>query len=124
MTDAILAPISIGELFDKIGILEIKRARLEGEPLFHVKQELAALFPLADRCMRPSIEAAVERLFNVNLALWNIEDEIRVYESIGDFGPKFIELARSVYKTNDRRAALKREINIACGSAIVEEKHY
>lgn len=125
MTDTILAPISVGELFDKISILEIKRARLAGEPLDNVRRELAALSPLVDRLMeRPGLERAIGYLQDVNLELWHIEDEIRACEARGDFGSRFIELARSVYKVNDRRAALKREINLACGSTIVEEKYY
>lgn len=124
MTDAVLVPISIGELFDKISILRIKAARMEGDRLANVRCELAALAPLADRHMRPGIEKTVAYLHDVNLALWMIEDDIREYERVGDFGPQFIELARSVYKTNDRRAELKREINMACGSAIMEEKSY
>ena len=60
----------------------------------------------------------------VNLELWQLEDDIRDCERDGDFGPKFVELARSVYKTNDRRAALKREINTLLGSRLVEEKSY
>lgn len=124
MTDAIMAPISLGELFDKIGILEIKRARVQGEKKANVRRELSLLYPLADQHMRPDLKPAVDSLLEVNLALWNIEDEIREHEARGDFGKRFIELARSVYKTNDRRAELKREINIACGSVIIEEKNY
>jgi hypothetical protein len=122
-----LAPISLGELIDKITILEIKAVRL-GDPakLANVRNELALLtaarrkLPLAGT----NIEKLTAELKQVNEALWDIEDRIRDCERDQDFGPVFIELARSVYRTNDRRAALKREINLLAGSAIVEEKSY
>ena len=71
-----------------------------------------------------ALDALVGELQAVNEELWEIEDEIRACEAQGDFGPRFVELARSVYLTNDRRSAIKRRINEASGSAIVEEKLY
>ena len=69
-------------------------------------------------------EALAGELQAVNEELWDIEDEIRACEARGDFGPEFVELARSVYRTNDRRSAIKRRINLELGSALVEEKEY
>ena len=125
MSDAILAPISIGELFDKISILEIKATRLTGAAkLSNVRRELKALYPIAEQFAGHNVDDAKLGLWSVNLELWETEDRIRVCEARGDFGPEFIALARAVYQTNDRRAALKRQINTYFGSAIVEEKSY
>jgi Family of unknown function (DUF6165) len=116
-----------GELIDKITILEIKAERIgDEEKLRNVKAELAALRAARDRTilMCEPLELLTSELRAINQALWDIEDEIRCCERGGDFGPKFVELARSVYKNNDRRAALKRQINERLGSRIVEEKSY
>ena len=88
--------------------------------------ELAALRAAHQRALPPSEElrALTAELRTVNERLWQVEDEIRSCERNGDFGPRFIELARSVYQNNDRRAALKRRINQRLGSKIVEEKSY
>jgi hypothetical protein len=126
MTD-LLAPVSAGELLDKITILRIKAQRIEDpSKLRNVKAELSALEDVASRAIPGSPElAAVEAdLRSVNEALWDIEDEIRAHDARGDFGPDFVRLAQAVYRTNDRRAALKREINRLTGSALVEEKSY
>jgi len=72
----------------------------------------------------PEMAPYVSELKSINAALWDIEDEIREHEVCSDFGPRFIELARSVYLTNDRRASVKQRINVAFGSAITEEKSY
>jgi len=118
------APVSWGELVDKITILEIKAARIvDPAKLANVQRELQALVAVRDAQGKPPAMLAAE-LRQVNEALWDIEDRIRECEQRGDFGPTFIELARSVYKTNDRRAALKRRINDAMGSELVEEKSY
>lgn len=121
------APISIGELIDKIVILEIKASKMtDTGKLDHIRQELALLASARSRL--PLAEAEIEKLKaelkGVNEALWEIEDRIRDCERAQDFGPEFIELARSVYRTNDRRAAIKRQINELAGSAIIEEKSY
>lgn len=120
------APVSWGELIDKITILEIKSARLSApEALANVRRELAALeaaaAPLAGDAELAGLRA---ELAQVNGVLWDIEDRIREKEAAKDFGVEFVELARSVYRTNDRRAALKREINGLTGSELVEEKSY
>ncbi len=120
-------PVSPGELLDKLTILEIKAERIrEADKLANVRRELALL----DAVWR---DAALEtepvgrlraELKQVNEALWQIEDDIREQERSGRFGERFIALARSVYVTNDRRAAIKKAINVELGSAIVEEKSY
>jgi hypothetical protein len=121
------APISFGELIDKIVILEIKAAKIQDAgKLVHIRNELAlltaarAVFPLSDT----DIGDLKVELKWANEALWEIEDRIRDCERAQNFGPEFIALARSVYKTNDRRAAIKRQINDLAGSTIVEEKSY
>ena len=122
----ILVPISPGELLDKITILEIKLARMTDEAkLANVRLELEALAAVeATLATSTALSALRKALREVNEALWEIEDDIRDCERAGDFGSRFVELARAVYHTNDRRAALKREVNVALGSALVEEKSY
>ncbi len=90
----------------------------------NVRTELDALRKAADRSLPAAIEPLAERLKAVNTALWNIEDEIRRCEGLGDFGPRFVAMARSIYKTNDQRAAIKRQINALLGSELFEEKAY
>ena len=123
----ILVEIAPGELIDKITILEIKSERIaDVGKLKNVRVELDVLAAARDAAMAASAELAelTAQLKQVNEALWEIEDAIRDCERGGDFGPKFIELARSVYHSNDRRAALKRQINESLGSKLVEEKSY
>jgi hypothetical protein len=120
-------PGSAGELIDKITILAIKEKRItEPSKLANVHRELALLQKLKAECVPRGAELALleSELRSVNGSLWDVEDALRAHEARLDFGPAFIELARQVYKTNDRRAALKREINSLCNSAIVEEKSY
>lgn len=122
----ILAPASAGDVIDRLTILRIKAARI-ADPAANarVRLELDALQAVADRLPAADQLAALEaELFSVNLALWDIEDAVRDHERDGRFDAAFIEAARSVYRTNDRRAALKRRINLICGSDIVEEKSY
>ena len=123
----IMIEIAPGELLDKISILEIKLLRLSDPGKLHnVRVELAMLGRARDASLTvtPELEALCRRLRQVNEALWEIEDAIREEEHAARFGPRFIELARSVYRNNDERAAVKREINLLLGSAIVEEKSY
>ncbi|MBL8707542.1 MAG: hypothetical protein JNM30_22010, partial [Rhodospirillales bacterium] len=109
---------------DKITILEIKAARIaDAAKLANIRRELQALIAVRD-AQGTAPAALVAELGQVNEQLWDIEDRIRECEQRGDFGAAFIELARSVYKTNDRRAALKRKINDAMESELVEEKSY
>jgi len=123
----ISTPCSLGELIDKITVLRIKAERIgEEEKLANVRRELALLERLAreDGPVGSSIDFMTDRLAAVNARLWDIEDAIRICEREGDFGPRFLALARSVYGENDTRAALKRAINTLANSAIVEEKSY
>ncbi len=122
-----LVPVSWGELLDKISILQIKAERVvDPAALANVEAELAALMHVAAQgaLADPDIEAMRASLKQINDALWGIEDRIREKEAQQAFDAEFVELARSVYKTNDRRAAVKREINLHLKSALVEEKHY
>jgi hypothetical protein len=121
-----LVPISFGELIDKITILEIKSARIaEAEKLANIRNELNLLTTARARFpVSAEIEYLQAQLKQINEALWDIEDRIRHYERDKDFGSCFIELARTVYKTNDRRAAVKRQLNQLAGSSIIEEKSY
>ncbi len=119
--------VGAGELIDKITILKIKAERMtDAAKLRNVKHELDVLSKACAQHLAPSQE--LDRLENalrkVNEDLWVIEDDIRACEAVRDFGPKFIELARSVYVQNDLRAKLKKSINELSGSSIVEEKSY
>jgi len=123
----ILAPVSWGELLDKITILDIKAERIaDADKLANVRRERAALVAVAAQTdtARPEVAALINQLRAVNTTLWEVEDEIRDCERAKDFGPRFVELARQVYHTNDRRAALKRDLNQLLGSDLVEEKSY
>jgi|ERR1051326_2609799 hypothetical protein len=123
----ILAPISVGELIDKITILRIKRERIRAAPArANVERELDCLLDIRARASLDRVELAAleDELFQVNGRLWDIEDELRALEQNGKFAERFIELARSVYRLNDQRSVLKRRINTVTGSAIVEEKSY
>ncbi|TMK01350.1 MAG: hypothetical protein E6G77_08515 [Alphaproteobacteria bacterium] len=122
----ILVPISVGELMDKLTILEIKSERINNpSQLKNIVHELEALraVPLGDiDCtMLDKLKAELKR---VNARLWDVEDAIRDCDARGDFGGSFIELARAVYRLNDERARLKKAINLASGSRLFEEKSY
>jgi hypothetical protein len=119
--------ISAGELIDKITILEIKRDRIKDEAkLVNIRAELETLQAARAQAIHESEELSrvSADLRSVNEALWRIEDDIRDHERAKNFGPTFIELARAVYLTNDRRSDLKRQINALVGSRLVEEKSY
>ena len=123
----ISVPVSVGEVVDKVTILEIKSERIADKAkVANVKAELDALRPLVSGGVFDSAEVVdlTNGLRAVNAELWDIEDDIRAEEAAGRFGERFIELARAVYVTNDRRAELKKEINLATGSQLVEEKSY
>jgi len=124
---AVLVPVSWGEVIDKITILEIKAERLtDAAKLANVNKELSELAAVREREFPGHAELArlAARLKAINEKLWVIEDDIRDCERAKDFGPRFVELARAVYVTNDERAAVKRLVNEALGSALVEEKSY
>jgi hypothetical protein len=121
-----MTPVSVGELLDKLVILQIKAERIENpQQRANVIKERDALTVVAEPYQaREGIEAVVGDLKAVNEALWELEDRIRDCERRKDFGGEFREHARAIYVTNDRRAALKKRINALCGSALVEEKAY
>ena len=117
-------PVSVGELVDKITILQIKANRFSGEALGNVQRELALLEGVLAGCGVKLPTELIDALSEINQRLWTIEDAIRECESSNCFDDRFIELARSVYRCNDQRAALKRQINTATGSHLIEEKGY
>jgi hypothetical protein len=123
----ILVPISPGDLFDRITILDIKSRRInDPDKLRNVHTEHAALVAVQKASIVETayLASLVHELQAVNESLWDVEDRLRECERSQDFGPRFIELARSVYKYNDHRAKVKRQINEALGSDLVEEKSY
>ncbi|MEX2297847.1 MAG: hypothetical protein WD715_10550 [Dongiaceae bacterium] len=123
----IRVPLSVGELIDKLTILDIKAGRIaDPGKRANVVREQILLRETVKQSVPPSAELdrLTADLKSVNEALWVIEDEIRDLERARDFGARFVELARAVYITNDRRAALKKDINLLVGSDIVEEKSY
>ena len=125
--DKILAEISAGELFDKITILEIKRAKISNkEKINDIEKELDSLNETVKKYIpnQSSISKHINDLKNINLKLWDIEDGKRAAEKNNEFGEKFIELARNVYKFNDQRAKIKLAINTSLGSNIKEVKSY
>ena len=124
MMENIIIAISIGELIDKITILEIKKIHVQEEKLNNVNKEL---FQLKKSLKESEINIdpeLIESLRKVNLELWSIEDQIRLKERDKDFKDEFIQLARSVYIKNDERANIKKIINIKYSSNIIEEKSY
>ena len=124
---SLMIEVGAGELIDKITILKIKADRMtDAAKLKNVKHELEVLSRTRAESLTQSddLDRLEDALRQVNEALWVIEDDIRACEAARDFGPKFIELARSVYIQNDKRAAIKKSINELCGSSIVEEKSY
>jgi hypothetical protein len=122
----VLAPISVGELIDKITILRIKADKIRDDAARrNVGHELEQLVQIrAALALAADLGELEEQLLEVNLRLWKVEDDLRDLERLGDFGARFVELARSVYTLNDRRAALKRKISEVTSSEIVDEKSY
>jgi len=123
----VMIPVSWGELFDKLTILEIKKERISDKPkLTNISRELDELLAVSNAHELPDQPLAdlLAELRSINETLWDIEDDIRTCERMEDFSSSFIELARSVYKTNDKRAELKLRINRLLGSELVEEKSY
>lgn len=119
--------ISIGEFYDKLTILEIKKERINNtEKLVNINNELDGLNNLLAQLpfSRDDVSQEVSELRKINEALWEIEDDIREKESQKKFDERFIELARAVYITNDKRSDIKRDINLKLGSDFVEEKSY
>ena len=122
-----MTEVSAGELIDKITILQIKVKRIKDKvKLVNIETEYKVLTETRDSTINITLELQelTQNLSSVNEKLWQIEDDIREFESKKDFGPEFIKLARSVYLTNDSRAELKRRINLVLGSKLIEEKSY
>lgn len=120
-------PVSVGEVLDKITILQIKLAHIsDAAKRANIQNELDALLPLVagDAFTTDQMQGLMAELKSVNEALWDIEDDIREKEAAKSFDAEFIRLARAVYVTNDKRAEIKKQINLATGSALVEEKSY
>lgn len=120
--------VSNGEILDKYSILEIKLQEIKDEAkLANVQNEYDSLTPAVEsiKSLNPlNVKVLYEDLLNINKTLWKVEDLIRDCERDNNFGEDFIELARSVYYTNDERAKVKKHINLATGSTLVEEKSY
>ena len=120
-------PVSVGEVLDKITILQIKLANIsDAVKRVNIQNELDALLPLVagDEFTTEQMLGLMAELKVVNEALWHIEDDIRQKEAAKSFDAEFIKFARAVYVTNDRRAEIKKQINLATGSALIEEKSY
>ena len=127
MENQILVPVSPGEVIDKITILEIKRNFIKiDSKLININHEYDLLMDIYNSNFRKvdGVEDLKEKLKNINLALWNIEDDIRDCERDKIFDEKFIKLARSVYVTNDQRSKVKMQINLLLNSDLIEEKSY
>jgi len=122
----IMAPISVGELIDKITILRIKTQLLTDQnQLKNVESELRLLEQLKQQCdLDPEVTVLEQALHTVNRELWHIENLKRACEHSQDFGDLFVNAAREVYLKNDHRAAIKKQINVLCGSDIREEKSH
>ena len=118
--------VSVGEIFDKITILQIKQNKItDKEKLINVETELFEIKNIVNHYNNDEVvNLLVRNLKNVNLQLWEIEDKIRIKESQKEFDKEFIELARSVYIVNDKRAKIKKDINLKTNSHLVEEKSY
>lgn len=125
--DAILTPVSIGELIDKITILEIKAERIaDPAKLTNVRAELDGLLPLWEdqHQAQPDLGALKDQLKTINERMWDIQDQLRDKEAAQVFDEAFVKLARGVYQTNGERVQVKNEINRLAGSHLVEEKQY
>jgi hypothetical protein len=118
--------ISNGEILDKLSILQIKALKINDiNKLINVENERRVLLPMYDViATTEELREKFQDLLNINLKLWDIEDSIRLKEQKKEFDEEFIELARSVYKTNDTRASIKKQINILSNSELIEEKSY
>lgn len=126
-SEPILIEVGAGELIDKITILTIKSERMtDAAKLKNVHYELTVLSAGRDAHLENSgdLQKLTADLKQVNGALWEIEDDIRQCEHDKDFGEKFVALARAVYVTNDKRASLKKDINVLTGAQVIEEKSY
>ena len=119
-------PVSVGELVDKITILKIKLTQIKDkDKLINVQKEHDTLTFLNQYVtIQKDVLKYQQQLMEVNLRLWFLEEDIRYYEKTNFFESAFIDVARKIYKTNDERSRIKKEINILCNSALVEEKSH
>ena len=117
-------PISVGELIDKVSILEIKKDKLKNLKLKNILKELSFLRAVIEKNSIFIPDEIYFQLKSINLKLWDIEDKIRIKEKNKEFDNEFIELARSVYLNNDKRSETKKVLNIMLKSEIIEEKSY
>ena len=127
MSDLINVPISPGELVDKITILEIKKEYIDDiNKLKNINNEYELLMQIYsnDVSKTDGVDSLKSKLKNINLSLWKIEDDIRDCERDKIFKERFVQLARDVYFTNDKRSKVKLEINLLLNSSLVEEKSY
>jgi hypothetical protein len=127
MIETVEIPVAIAELIDKITILEIKNERLRDlSKLVNVRAELSFLVQRRDAILSatPLLDQLAARLKDTNSRIWDLEDTIRECDRRKDFGALFVDTAQKIYRANDERAAIKREINLFCGSVIIEEKSY
>ena len=123
----LLVPTAPGEILDRLTIMQIKAQRITDPARLRIVQaDLNTLSSICDKFIpgSPQLDQLTQELRHVNERLWQIEDDIRAAEARKDFGPEFIELARSVYRTNDRRAELKRQISTSLGCVIQDQKSY
>jgi hypothetical protein len=127
------ASCPVGDVVDRVTILSIKMLKFSGQKRDNALNERNGLQADLDSFLLGlsmdydtgvSLKGLMDELLDINSELWEIEDNIRICEKNKDFGPEFIELARSVYKTNDKRASLKRQVNELVGSEFIEEKGY
>lgn len=123
---SIMIPVSWGEVFDKLTILEIKSERIDDtNKNINIRKELSEMKEVTESALLPEgMGSVINALRDINAKLWEIEDSIRDCERERRFDDEFIQLARAVYFTNDERAALKKQINVLMGSEIIEEKSY
>tara|TARA_B100000614_G_C14164493_1_gene334190 strand:- start:26 stop:418 length:393 start_codon:yes stop_codon:yes gene_type:complete len=126
MPKKIFTEISLGELLDKISILEIKLKKIKDKSkIFHIKKEYNILLKIKKKVkVNKKVNIYYKKLKEVNNSLWNIEDKIRLHEKLKKFDKKFILLARRVYFTNDKRSKIKLSINMSMNSNIIEMKSY
>ncbi len=124
--DSIKVPISVGELVDKLTILKIKSERISDlQKLDNIMQEYKMLSSLSEYGqIETDVNEEFIELYTVNLKIWNLEDSVRECERTGTFDSRFVDVAREIYKTNDRRAQIKKKINLKYESGIIEEKSY
>ena len=125
MAKIIECPVSVGEIFDKVSILQIKKEKINNlEKLNYIEEELACLLEKLNLLEKIGTPEFLNRLREINLKLWVLEDQLREKEIEKDFGAQFVEMARKVYQLNDKRFEIKSEINTIFNSQVREVKSY